>query len=211
MKNRKLKTVISSLIILLPIVFGLLVWDKLPQTITTHWGANGEANGWQSRISVVLQPLIFLALHYIVIFTVRLDKRNKFQNPTVMELIYWLIPALSIFTCFIIYSNALGFEVSVTVFAQIFIGLLFLVLGIVMPKIKQNGFVGIRVKWTLENEENWKVTHILGGKVWAICGLVMIVTSFLPYEYSFIFMIVSIIAAVIIPVLYSYKYSKKEK
>ena len=64
MKHKKLITVISSVIILLPIAFGLIVWDKLPQTITTHWGADGTANGWQSRLAVVLQPLFFKNIFY---------------------------------------------------------------------------------------------------------------------------------------------------
>lgn len=209
MKHKKIKIIISSLIILLPIVFGLLMWNKLPDTIITHWGVNNEPNGWQSKIAVVLQPLVFLALHFVLVFTVKLDKRNKFQNPVVMDLIYWLIPALSIFTCFVIYATALGFEISVGFFAQIFIGILFLVLGLIMPKIKQNGFIGIRVKWTLESEENWNATHIFGGKIWAVCGFVMILGAFLPDEISFILLTVMILISVIVPTVYSYKLSKK--
>lgn len=209
MKHKKLITVISSVIILLPIAFGLIVWDKLPQTITTHWGADGTANGWQSRLTVVLQPLFFLVLHFVCIGAVYFDKRNKFQNPIVMNLLYWLMPALSIFTCFVIYANALGFEVSVMFFTQLFIGLLFFALGIVMPKMKQNSFVGIRVKWTLENEDNWNATHKIGGKIWAWCGAVMVLSSFLPSEFSLIILTGAILVSVIVPIVYSYKYSKR--
>ena len=142
MKHKKLKTVISSVIILLPIAFGLMVWDELPQTITTHWGADGTANGWQSRLAVVLQPLFFLVLHFVCIGAVYFDKRNKFQNPIVMNLLYWLMPALSIFTCFVIYANALGFEVSVMFFCPAFYRFAFLCAGTCNAQNETKQFCG---------------------------------------------------------------------
>lgn len=78
-----------------------------------------------------------------------------------------------------------------------------------MPKMKQNSFVGIRVKWTLENEDNWNATHKIGGKIWAWCGAVMVLSSFLPSEFSLIILTGAILVSVIVPIVYSYKYSKR--
>ena len=39
-------------------------------------------------------------------------------------------------------------------------GLLFMIIGNYLPKVKQNNTIGIRVVWTLQDEENWSATHV---------------------------------------------------
>ncbi len=60
------RLLISSVIILLPIVAGLLLWNSLPERIATHWGADGKADGWSGKtFTVFALPLIMLALHCV--------------------------------------------------------------------------------------------------------------------------------------------------
>ena len=85
-------------------------------------------------------------------------------------------------------------------------------MGNLMINIKPNYFVGIRVPWTLENEDNWRKTHRLGGKLWFAGGLVAaILTIALPYQYAILSFICIIGILVIIPVGYSYLYFKKHQ
>ena len=49
MKKYKTTIIITTLITLLPIVIGLFLWNKLPDTLATHWGSDGTANGWSSK------------------------------------------------------------------------------------------------------------------------------------------------------------------
>ena len=81
------------------------------------------------------------------------------------------------------------------------IGLLFFIIGICLPKCKRNYVIGIRIKWTLENEENWNATHHMSGKLWMFGGLLFIICSFLP-EIIFPWILASIgILLVSIPIL----------
>ena len=59
LKKNKLKVIVSSIAILLPMLFGLVMWDQLPDTMTTHWGADGNADGLAERFLLfsVYQPL----------------------------------------------------------------------------------------------------------------------------------------------------------
>ena len=87
---------------------------------------------------------------------------------------------------------------------------MFVIIGNYLPKCKQNYTIGIRIKWTLENEENWNATHRIVGKLWVIGGILLIISVFLPDFMILWVMVMAIIVLVIIPVLYSYMYYKKQ-
>jgi len=91
------------------------------------------------------------------------------------------------------------------------VGLLFAVVGNYMYNIKPNYFAGIRLPWTLENEDNWKKTHMLAGKLWFAGGLLVALTAlFLPDKIALIFTFSIIILLTIIPTVYSYRLYKKQ-
>ncbi|KEF37930.1 SdpI/YhfL protein family [Schinkia azotoformans MEV2011] len=82
-------------------------------------------------------------------------------------------------------------------------------LGKYMSRIQFNYTMGIRTPWTLANEEVWRRTHQLGGPLWLIGGIIIIILAFLPGKIAFIFMMIMIAIITIIPVLYSYFLFKK--
>ena len=90
------------------------------------------------------------------------------------------------------------------------VGLMFVVIGNLMPKFKQNFYAGIRTSWTLADEEVWFKTHRLGGKVWFIGGLLMILTVFMPNALKSIIFFGTVLALVLIPIIYSYVIYKKQ-
>ena len=59
MKN-KFKVIITSIIVLLPILVGVADWDELPEQIATHWGPSGEPDGWSSKAVAVFALPLFL-------------------------------------------------------------------------------------------------------------------------------------------------------
>jgi len=89
------------------------------------------------------------------------------------------------------------------------IGLLFAFLGNVMHSIKPNYFVGIRTPWTLENDETWRATHRLAGKLWFTGGIIIAVAMLVMHPPANVFAFFSITAIlVLVPVIYSYRYFK---
>ena len=89
--------------------------------------------------------------------------------------------------------------------------LLFIVIGNYLPKIKQNNTIGIRIVWTLQDEENWNVTHSFSGRIWRTSGILYILCGlFAESTAAFVLYIVSIIAAIIISILHSYLFYKKK-
>ncbi len=211
-KQNKVRIIISSVVILLPILFGLIMWNRLPATMITHWGADGNADGLSGKAFTVFGlPTILLAIHLICLIFTSWDNKQKEQNKKALGIIYWIIPILSLFTSGITYSIALGRNPSSELFTPVLFGILFLVVGNYMPKTKQNRTLGIKLPWTLSNEENWNKTHRLGGKLWVICGLVMIFSVFLPEMIMASVMVLIVLVAVIVPSVYSYVLYRKHK
>ncbi|MBQ2266539.1 MAG: SdpI family protein, partial [Clostridia bacterium] len=209
LKKNWLKILISSLVTLSPIAFGLAVWNKLPETMSTHWGISGEADGFSSRTFAVFGlPLILLALNFICIVTSFFDKKNR--GTKVHNMIYYIIPVISLFTNAMVYSAAFEKTWDFAAIIPLVLGLLFAVMGNLMPKIRQNSTLGIKVKWTLQSEENWNATHRFGGKVMVIAGLMVMLTAFLPVVPMFFTTMAIILIAVFATMLYSYLYYKKE-
>lgn len=202
---------ISSIAVLLPIVAGFIIWDKLPETMTTHFGVGGEADGYASKLfTVVGVPLILLVLHLFCLFITSLDPKAKNQNKKIAYLVLWLAPIISIATMTMLYTYNVGIATSPEVYTLVFVGALFLILGNWLPKTRQNYAVGIKVPWTLDNELNWEKTHRLAGYLWMIGGIMMIIMG-ITTKAPEIVVIVSIFIVVVIPILYSYYLHAKKR
>jgi len=211
LKENKWKLLISSVVILLPIVFGLFFWNQLPEQMATHWGFDGQADGWSSRtFAVFALPLLILALHWLCIFGTSKDPKNQGQNKKVFGIVLWITPMVSVFASGMTYAVALEKEFRPFLFTNLLLGVMFVVIGNYLPKCRQNHTIGIKIKWTLENEENWNATHRIGGKIWVIGGLVLAASVFLPDSIVPWVTGVSIAVLVIVPFVYSYRYHKKQ-
>jgi immunity protein, SdpI family len=81
-----------------------------------------------------------------------------------------------------------------------------------MHNIKPNYFAGFRLPWTLENADNWRKTHLLGGKLWFVGGLLIaVICLILPPAASMVAFYSIMTVVVIIPAVYSYRLYKKQK
>ena len=205
LKKNKLKVVISSIVTLLPILFGIIMWKDLPDVMTTHWGADGNADGFGPKALVVLGlPSIFLVLHLVCLLFTLFDKKQNEQNPKALGIIFWIIPVTSLFVNGIMYRTAFSKEFDFAFLIPTLVGVMFILIGNYLPKVKQNRTLGIKIFWTLNNEENWNKTHRLSGKVWVVLGLVMLFSNFLPPTAMVWVMVGAIAAMVLIPMAYSY-------
>ena len=211
-KNHKWKAIISSAVILLPIVFGLVMWNRLPDTMVSHWGADGVADGTAPKAWIVFgMPLLLLAIQWLMLLLASVLKDKKPQNSKIVAVEYALIPLLSLVVHVFIYSIALEKEWNLFALMSVFLGAVFLYIGNYLPKTTRNRTTGIKLTWTLGNEENWNKTHRLGGKLWCASGLVMVATALLPVKAAVAVMIVVIAVSAIVPTVYSYKIYQKHK
>ena len=134
---------ITSLVILLPIVAGLILWDRLPEQLPIHWNAAGEVDGWTGKAFAVFGlPLLMLGFQWLCVLVTGADPKKKNHSDKVLQLVLWLIPLLSVVLNAVTYMAALGTEVAMEMIMPILMGLLFTVVGNYLPKCKQNYTIG---------------------------------------------------------------------
>ena len=211
MKEHKGKLILTSLLVLLPLVAGVLLWNRLPEQLPMHWNAAGQVDGWGSRLTVVcLLPLFLLVLHWFCVAVCFLDPKNKGQNRKALGLVLWICPAVSLLAGFMTLSTVLGMGLRTEKLVLIFLGILFIVIGNYLPKCRQNYTIGIRVMWALEDEENWVATHRFASRLWVGCGVVILLLAFLPWASVSLWIVLGLtLLASLASVLYSYIFYRK--
>ena len=211
LKTYKKQLIAASLLTLLPIAVGLLLMDKLPLAFATHWGANGQPDGWSSRsVAIFVPPIVMLALFWVCVYFTCKDPGNQGRNKKPLGMVFWIVPFLSNLCYGIMYALALGVELSIHSLMLCVMGLMFIVIGNYMPKCQMNSTIGIKVSWAYTSEENWNATHRFAGRVWVICGGLMILSALLPSKLGIAVMLFGFIPMVAAPVIFSYRYYRKQ-
>ena len=201
--------VLSSAVILLQMVIGAALWEQLPERIATHFDFHNQPNGYSSKAFTVFgMPLVLLALHWICLLGGGMTD-TKMYSHKLRRLFLVFIPAISLLMTVLCYGYALGIPLNVGRVVMPFLGVILMVTGNYMPKIRRNPTTGLKLPWTLADDENWYRTHRFAAPVWMLCGLALIVLAVIGYT-SWPAMGV-IIAAILLPTAYSFALYLKKK
>ncbi len=208
MIKKNLKTlIITSIVILLPILAGVILWDKLPEQIPTHWNANGEVDGWSGKAFAVFGlPCIMLAFQWLCVLGTSTDPKKANHPEKILHLVLWIIPVISVVLFALTYVAAFGKEVRMELVMPLLIGFVLTVVGNYLPKCKQSYTIGIKIPWTLNSEENWNKTHRFAGRLWVVCGLALMLTAFFGGFWVFLPIV---LLMVLVPCIYSYLLHRK--
>lgn len=201
-------------IVLLPFLYLAYIWNQLPEKVPVHWNEKGDIDRYGDKAELILIPLLLPLLVYIIFLVVpKIDPKNNFNKMgnKLQSLKVLMTTIMSILALFILYSTKnQSFDNSNYLF--IFIGILYIILGNYFKTIKPNYFIGIRTPWTLESESVWKKTHKLGGKLWFIGGIIVVLSSFiLDHETNYIVFLTITTVIAIIPIVYSYRLFRKNR
>ena len=208
-KKYKKTLIISSLTLLIPVIAGLLLWNKLPDPMPSHWNIHGEVDGWSSKTFMVFgMPALMLVLQWVCIFASMADPKYQNYNPKMIKLMFWICPVIGLILCCMVYPQAMGYSVAIEIIIPLLMGVLFIIVGNWLPKCKQTYTMGIKLPWTFASEENWNATHRFGGKVWFFGGIVTILTAFWG---RFWLLIGILVVMVILPTVYSYLYYRNHE
>lgn len=213
MKNRDNRTLMmSTLLCLVPILFSLLVYDKLPQQIPIHWNINGEIDTYAPKfMGAIGLPAIIAVINVVLhVFVYNDPKRQNFSKRMKM-IVLWMLPIISLTLNIITILICLGFDIDIHVVVPILVGILIMVMGNYLPKCKQNYTMGIRIPWTLAHEDNWNKTHRLAGFLYVIAGFMMICNTIFLFANWFFVIIVAVVTIAIIPIIYSFYLYQKTK
>src|SRR3989344_1179916 len=188
-------------------VTGFYFYSIFPEQVPVRWNYAGQVDRLGSRLEgAFILPIVVTAMYLLFWLIPLIDpKKEKYQE---FIKVYNLFRYLLIIIMWLIYLitslSALGYNIKVEIWVPLIIGLLFILLGNYMGKIKPNWFMGIRTPWTLSNDEVWSKTHRLGGKMFMLMGLFLILNPLLPFQSLTWALIIPIVTVVLVPVIYSY-------
>lgn len=207
-KDTKKLTIITTLICLIPIIIGIILYPQLPDTIVTHWDGQGNPNGWSPKfMGVIVFPGILAILNLFAPVLLRMDPKYDNIGSKGRTLIQWILPLVEVFCSSTTLASALGMDSRVTLTGPMLMGIIFIMIGNYLPKMGQSYTVGIKLPWTLADEENWRSTHRLSGFLWVCGGFLTLICGFLPYK-RFTFPVI-FVALIIVPTVYSYWHYRK--
>lgn len=209
LRENKWKLLISSLVTLLPIGIGMILWNQLPDQMPVHFNFEGTADDWADKLFVILGlPGILLGGHLFCILAMAIDPKGKNIGKKPIGFLFWLIPCVSLVMNCAIFANALNLHINIATICILILGLLYIVMGNILPKVQQNYSFGIKVSWALDDSQNWTATHRVGGWSLVIGGVVILATAFWPNLWI---LLATVILSSLIPVAYSFFYYKRHR
>ena len=202
--------------IIAPAVYLAIVWNSVPDTIALHGNLKGEVDRYGSKnelitITIIL-TLVNVAVYLLLPQVYRIDpKRYAPENKSRLHRIAFAVSVfLAAVLCLLIYSSIYEDMQFTTRFILAGAGLLIAIVGNYIYNIKPNYFAGIRLPWTLANDENWKKTHLLGGKLMFAGGLLIaVICLFASFPLSIVILFGVLTLIILITCIYSYNLYKK--
>ncbi|MBU1348479.1 SdpI family protein [Patescibacteria group bacterium] len=202
-------------LVALMFIAAAIIYPYLPDIIPTHWGIEGVPKGWSPKTwGAWIMPPMSLAFLVLFPFLSKLDPKRenyeKFKQPwsviqtSLVALLAYMFLVTNFVTFYPQYNDMVGRAVVLG------IGVLFVVLGNVMGKVRQNYFIGLKTPWTLDNPEVWQKSQRFAGWAFVISGLVFIIESIIWIAIMPVF-VVMMGVMVLMPIVYSYLLSRDIK
>lgn len=199
--------------LILAVSFGISIYFvlQMPEVVPVHWNAAGEIDGYGSRYFYALFACLPMLVYLGMGFTRKIDPKQKQlkRNEEAYEMFRYITSGFMILLNAVILLSAMNTKVDVPVIISGVTGLMFIVMGNYLPRIPQNYFVGIKLPWTIDNEYVWTKTHRVGGYVFILSGILMILSGFIKSNLSVVIVLITVFANVFGLAVYSYILYKK--
>ena len=222
---KRFKQVMLFLAAVLPTVYtAIAVFFVLPDTVAAHFGIDGTPDRYGSKYEAFILPAIILVT-YIIYFFIRKyallsstdensrTARNIDVVDTIILIVYLLLNALCVMILSLMKHPGMMKDKESIIFPIIacFIGVLFIIVGNIMPKTKPNSFVGLRLSFCMDTDEHWYIANRAGGIAMVLSGIATIISGLLFRSGVYIIgMIISLLITLTVAIIYSYVKIKGE-
>lgn len=213
MKNKKLRILTYGIAALVFVIVAVL-YPRLPDQIPTNWGFNGSVTyGSRSNIWILTAMLPLFAVLYDVMPHIdprrqNYEKFSRFYDGFCVGMQLFLAIVIGI----LIRESFFPGQLQVIRIVYIMLAVMFLLIGNYLPKVQSNFYMGIKTPWTLSSDEVWRKTHRLGGKLYAACGILILLSALLlPASASGVILLILVIGSTLVITLASWLWWRKEQ
>ena len=186
------------------------LYPSLPEQIPTHWNIAGEVDDYTPKPwGVLILPLaavfVFVVMKLIPIISPKGFRTDQFTD--VVNIFTVTLVGFMSAVALLVLLAATGRNVHMNEMIFAGVGILFIILGNYLGKVRKNFFLGIRTPWTLASDEVWNRTHRLGGWIFVLIGFFMFLNAFIRLPEGVL--IGSIVVVALVPVVYSFVLYRK--
>lgn len=201
------------LLIIFLFILGLVLYPRLPEKVPSHWNFKGEVDRYSSRFwgafgIPIMIALMYLGLLYIPYIDPKRENYLKFEG-TYRIIRIFIVVIFASLQIVLLTVTLSGRNYLVSKLVPGLIGIMLIIIGNYLPRIKYNWFVGIRTPWTLSNEEVWKRTHRVSGYLFVIGGILMFLAVFLSPPVNITIGLGGVISVSLLSIVYSYYLFKR--
>ena len=205
---------IAVILIAVGVLVSIVAWPSLPDTLPTHWDADGRVDGTSPKlVALFLLPSIAAALLAGLTFLPRIDPRHenyrKFQGS--YDLMVTMFVAMLIAIHLTTVASALGAAIPVAKVVSASLGVFLMAIGNFLPRARPNFFLGIRTPWTLSSDTVWTRTHRVGGYALVAVGLLQLAVAFIGGPQAQLGTVAIIVAISLSLVAYSFVLWQREQ
>ncbi len=203
--NKIRADIISLVFVATAFIVAAVLYPSLPEQIPTHWNASGEVDGYMKKPGGVLIMPAMALITYVIMKLIPVISPKGFRTDKFSDVIgvlqVTLVGFMSIVAVLVL-LEARGLNVRINEMIIAGTGLLFVIIGNYLGKVRKNFFIGIRTPWTLANDEVWNRTHRIGGRLFVLSGVIIWIGALfrLPLTWT----VGVAVGLVLIPVVYSY-------
>lgn len=200
-------------LIVIALIVSIAVYPQLPDRVPTHWNTAGEVNGWSSRFwGAWMLPLVMAIVWLVMRAIPHIDPRkaNYEKFAGMYDWLVILVIAFMLVMHVAIIMSAAGSHVSIHAVVMPSVGIFIAIIGLLLPKVHPNWFVGIRTPWTLTSDLSWERTHKIGGPLFVVLGLLIIATTVLDPTTAIWILVIAALAITLFLFAYSYQVWKED-
>ena len=195
--------IITGLICLIPMIFGAILYDQLPEQMAVHFGVNNEPNSFAPKEFALFGiPIFMFALQvFCCIFSDFMEEKK--QNKKYITIYKWIIPIIEMVVYLTMLAYGAGIELDMRMIVCITLGIVFTLVGNYMPKTEPN-----KLQMNYIRADFWKKVKRPAGYFFVIIGLAFIISAFLNSMVSLILLGIIIAVAILITIYSIYVFYK---
>jgi uncharacterized membrane protein len=155
-------------------------YGRLPARVPIHFDIHGQADGFAPRgLGTWIMPgtmIFLLAFIRLGAWLLPRDWRARTQGDAAATLILVITLGFAALH-FLMMRVALTGGASLGASLGVVLGAMWIGLGLVMPRLRRNPWMGVRTAWTLSSDENWARTHRVAGLAMTIGGTLAVIAA----------------------------------
>ena len=179
-------------------------WDRVPAQMAVHWDLYGHVDRYGSRAEGLLfMPILAIGL-YAILRLVPLLGTNHAAFAGAYDVLRTAVLAFLVAVQGLMIAVAVGVPVDIGASIAVLTGLLFIVVGNTMGKLRPNAYAGVRTPWTLTSKLSWTKTHRLAGFLFIGTGVLVPVLALISPPVAMAAVLVGTLATTVISAAYSW-------